>query len=207
MLSFKTMKKAIKIFCLIFLFLVVGGFFCVRFAERQLIQKIPEIFQEISSPDFQISVARIDKGDCLFNLCLDLNMLTIHPKEYQPIILEKVAFEIPLLWPIRVNVKTKESTSWSIDATLGRYIWDIRSFRGNLNDFDFILSGEIDIKKETGMLVLKTIRLRNFLAGIMEIPSWMNLLVQNIPQEFILKAYDGALRFQGIPLVAFDDLK
>ena len=207
MLVSEVMKKTLKFLCWMFLILVVAGFFCIRFAERQLIQKIPEIFQEISSPDFQVSVGRIDEGTCWLKVCLDLNMLTLHPKGYQPIVLEKVAFEIPLLWPIRVNVKTKESTSWSIDATLGRYIWDVRSFRGNLNDFDFMLSGNMDIKKETGMLTLKTVGLRNFLAGITEIPGWMNLLVQNIPQKFILKAYDGALRFQGIPVVAFDNLK
>ena len=201
------MKKIFKILCWLSALLLLGAFLFVRFAENRLIQALPEIFQTISSPSLQLSAKNVKRGQCWIQICLDLEELTIQPQNHPQIKIDNISFKIPLLWPIRATIKTRDNSSWQIDSTFGKHKWDIRTFSGQIAQFHFNLHGQLDIQNENGELTLKTEGLRNFLNGFMEIPVWMNLLIQNIPQKFILKPEKGALRFQGIPILPLNALK
>ena len=208
MLILGTMKKAVKIFCWIILVLLVIVFFGIRFVVGQLVNKMPEIIQNTSSSEVKLSVGNVKNGGCLMHICVELEDLSIRHVDYEPIEFKKLYFEIPLMWPIRANIKTpNKNEKWNIDASFGRYIWNIHSFNGRFENLDFSLSGKIDAKKETGELILKTIGLKDFLVEFTDIPSWLALLVQNTPQEFVLKPQEGALRFYGIPIFNFHTLK
>lgn len=202
------MKKVIKIFCWIILILFVIAFFCIRFIEYQLVKKMPDIIQNISSPEVTVSVGSVKRSGCLFRICVNVENLSIQPIEHKAIEFENLYFEIPPLWPIRVNVKTLgKNEKWIIDASLGRYVWDVRSFYGRFENLKFDLSGKVDGQKETGQLVLKTTGLKDFLREFTDLPPWFALLIQNTSQKFILKPQDGSLRFYGIPVLDFHILK
>lgn len=201
------MKKAIKILGWITVGLVFFIFLFVRIAEWQLAKKLPEVIQAVSGSDLALSVGEVKQGKCLFRICLDLEDLMIKPVQYNPIKLKEVSLKIPPLWPPRVDVNAVGADNWVIDGTFSRWQWDVRAIRGNIENLDFDLSGNVDVRNESGELILKTRNLRDFLTEFTDMPKWMSLFIQNISQEFILKPQNGALRFEGIPLLWFSDLK
>ena len=79
MLISETMKKVIKIFCWIILILFVIAFFCIRFIEYQLVKKMPDIIQNISSPEVTVSVGSVKRSGCLFRICVNVeNLSTVY---------------------------------------------------------------------------------------------------------------------------------
>jgi hypothetical protein len=201
------MKKLIKILCWVIFPLFIGAFCFARFAEYRLIQNLPEIFQTISSPSLQLSIKEAHKGQCWTQICINLKELTIQPQNQPEIKIDNISIKIPLLWPIRATIKTTDTSAWKIDATFKNQVWDIRTFYGQIAQFKFNIHGKLDIQNETGELIIQTTGLKNFLSNLMELPVWMKLLIQNIPQQFVLKPDKGTLWFQGIPILQLNTLK
>ena len=207
MIQFVIMKKGMKIFCWLSVGLVFFVFLFIRLAEWQLAKKLPEVIHSVSGSGFALSVGEVKQGQCWVRICLDLDDFVIKPKNHNPIVFNTVSLKIPPLWPLRADVNAIGNENWLIDGTFGKKQWDIRTIKGGFKNLDFSLSGRVNTKDETGELYLKTQGLRNFLTTFTDIPEWMGLFIQNIPQEFTLKPKDGALRFEGIPLLWFEDLK
>ena len=180
--------------------LVLGG---MQALTAYLIRQVPAERVLMIAPDVWLEWQEVTNDRCLFQSCLTVHQLQIHPAQGDPIVLPAVSFKIPALWPPRVHVQTDLKSPVQIDATLSQFVWDIRQFNGQWGDLAWGVTGRVDGRHNDGSLTLQATGLRRFVSQFKEVPQWLLFLLQDKPQVFSMKVEQGALRFLGLPIYRF----
>ena len=161
---------------------------------------MPEWLEGVSSPIVQFSVGKIQKI-AWWKIGVGMQTLDVILPNQKKITLENVEVSVPLLIPVRMNVKAQQKNSIEIDASFSEKQWVIRRLSGQIDSFHFNVHGDLHKVKNQGKLEVQTSGLKNFLGQFTEIPFWLDFLIGNHQQNFELTPQNGWLSFHGVPIV------
>jgi len=188
---------SVVIVCLVFCALLWGG---LRMVEWVLVQKMPTIMENLSSPVMSVSAQEITSEDCQWQACVVAKNVRLRLLNKEIISVGDMRLKISPIFPWRIDVKTAEDSPIFVDVSLSKNFWQVRQAKGTIGTFRFTTTGFVDGKNNQGNLFMQTEGLRSFLNRFVEIPTWLSLLIRDTQQQITLSPKDGMLNLYGIPL-------
>ena len=187
--------------CFVICLAVWGG---IRLLNRQFVQKLPEWISDLSGPFAVIQAEAVRPVDCPFQICADIQNLTIHPTGYHPVKIPSTFVSVPMKWPIRLHIQTPENDPVQINADFSSNRWQIQHLSGQIDSFHFSVRGDVRTQKKQGFLILQTKGLNQFIRHFINLPDWMKFIIPDTPPEFKLIPDSGYLRLYGFPLIPLE---
>ncbi|MBQ7413604.1 MAG: hypothetical protein IJV07_04975 [Alphaproteobacteria bacterium] len=195
------MRHFIKIVlpvCFIICLAAWGG---IRLLNHQFVHKLPEWISDLSGPFAVVQAESVRHADCSFQICADIQNLTIHPAGYTPVTIPHTFVAIPVKWPIQVHIQTSDTDPINVNADFSDERWHIQQLSGQIDSFRFSVQGDIRTQENQGFLTLQTTGLNQFIRHYVDLPDWMKFIIRDTPQEFKLVPDSGYLRLYGLPLI------